>query len=97
MAKTNGNVNRSEALNRAKDRELQAALRKIEELERKVKGTAKATPQISFKVSTKGAVSVYGLGRFPVTLYGGQWERLIEKTEELRVFLKDNADSLATK
>lgn len=41
---------------------------------------------ISFKVSEKGAVSVYGMGRFPVTLYRGQWERLL--SEEVRTSLQ---------
>ena len=39
---------------------------------------------LSFKVSEKGALSVYGLGRFPVTLYRGQWERLIEAVPRSR-------------
>jgi hypothetical protein len=48
---------------------------------------------LSFKVSEKGGLSVYGLGRFPVTLYKEQWERLLNVADDLRAFLKAN-DSL---
>ena len=61
----------------------------------KAKQTAKQT--ISFKVSEKGGVSVYGLGRFPVTLYGSQWERLLGKAEDIRAFIAANSGKLATK
>jgi hypothetical protein len=54
--------------------------------------------KLSFKVSeAKGCLSVYGLGRFPVTLYRGQWERLIEVIPQLQQFIKDNASKLAVK
>jgi hypothetical protein len=49
---------------------------------------------ISFKVSDKGSVSVYGLGRFPVTLYYEQWIRLLDKAQELREFLDQNKRKL---
>lgn len=52
---------------------------------------------ISFKVSEKGAVSVYGLGRFPVTLYKEQWEKLLERDAEIRQFILDNASKLKLK
>ena len=52
---------------------------------------------ITFKVSDKGGVSVYGLGRFPVTLYYEQWVRLLEKSQELREFLEDNKSKLKLK
>ena len=45
---------------------------------------------IGFKVSEKGALSVYGLGRFPVTLYKGQWERLIQAMPSLQIFMANN-------
>lgn len=58
----------------------------------------KGTPgQITFKVSEKGAVSVYGMGRFPVTLYKEQWEKLLAKSEELLEFIRENESSLKTK
>jgi hypothetical protein len=52
---------------------------------------------VNFKVSAKGAVSVYGLGRFPVTLYREQWLRLLEKTDDLKVFLDEHAAELKGK
>jgi hypothetical protein len=52
---------------------------------------------INFKVSAKGAVSVYGLGRFPVTLYREQWVRLLERTDDLKAFMEEHADELAKK
>ena len=52
---------------------------------------------ITFKVSDKGGVSVYGLGRFPVTLYYEQWIRLLDKSQELREFLEANKGKLKMK
>ena len=52
---------------------------------------------LSMKVSAKGAISVYGLGRFPVTLYAGQWERLIAASADITAFATANAALLATK
>ena len=52
---------------------------------------------ISFKVSEKGGVSVYGLGRFPVTLYQEQWLRLFTEVENLKTFIEDNKSRLKTK
>ena len=46
--------------------------------------------QLRLKVSEKGALSVYGLGRFPVTLYKEQWRRLFDIADEMKAFLKDN-------
>jgi hypothetical protein len=52
---------------------------------------------LKLKVSDKGAVSLYGLGRFPVTLYGGQWERLLAAKDEIESFIQANASQLSTK
>ncbi len=52
---------------------------------------------MSLKVSEKGALSVYGLGRFPVTLYKEQWQKLLAMTDEIRAFLKENDDRLKSK
>jgi hypothetical protein len=52
---------------------------------------------LSMRVSQKGALSVYGLGRFPVTLYKEQWFRLLDMTEEIRAFIKQNEEQLSTK
>ena len=46
--------------------------------------------QLRLKVSEKGALSVYGLGRFPVTLYKEQWTRLLDHADEIKSFLKEN-------
>lgn len=51
----------------------------------------------SFKVSEKGAVSVYGLGRFPVTLYKEQWIRLLDMADDLRAFIVEHEPELKTK
>ncbi len=64
------------------------------ELELAKRGQA---PTLTCKVSAKGAVSVYGLGRFPVTLYAQQWERLIPYTPEIVGFIEANAASLSRK
>jgi len=52
---------------------------------------------VTCKVSGKGAVSVYGLGRFPVTLYREQWERLLQSADHIRGFINDNAEKLKRK
>jgi hypothetical protein len=52
---------------------------------------------LTLKVSPKCAVSVYGLGRFPVSLYQEQWLRLLEKAEDIRAFIKSNESVLAKK
>jgi hypothetical protein len=52
---------------------------------------------IHFKVSEKGGVSVYGLGRFPVTLYYEQWIRLLDRATELREFVESNKGTLKLK
>jgi hypothetical protein len=51
----------------------------------------------SMKVSEKGAVSVYGLGRFPVTLYQEQWEKLLSMADEIRTFIAENKAKLKVK
>lgn len=68
---------------------------KVAELEKQ--GGAKRSGSLEFRVSEKGGVSVYGLGRFPVTLYYEQWVRLLEATEGLKKFLEDNKSRLKLK
>ena len=51
----------------------------------------------SLKVSVKGALSVYGLGRFPVTLYKEQWARLLDNVEDIRAFLQEHDGDLKSK
>ena len=64
------------------------------ENERLKKGSSKG---MSLKVSEKGGVSVYGLGRFPVTLYKEQWKKLLDMSEEIRNFIEVNDDQLKSK
>jgi len=52
---------------------------------------------ISLKVSEKGGVSVYGLGRFPVTLYKEQWAKLLDMADEIRGFIRDHDGELKAK
>jgi hypothetical protein len=72
--------------------ELQA---RIAELEKQV--SARKAGRLDFRVSEKGGVSVYGLGRFPVTLYYEQWSRLLEAADGLRAFLEENKGKLKLK
>lgn len=57
----------------------------------------KGKGRLTLKVSQKGAVSLYGLGRFPVTLYKEQWTRLLEASEEIRAFIRENEAKLKVK
>lgn len=52
---------------------------------------------VTFRVSEKGAVSVYGLGRFPVTLYQEQWDKLLNAVDALRAFIEANREHLKKK
>lgn len=52
---------------------------------------------LSLKVSEKGGLSVYGLGRFPVTLYKEQWNKLLDMAEDIRAFIQANESQLKTK
>lgn len=72
--------------------ELQA---RIAELERQASGRKKGS--LEFRVGEKGGVSVYGLGRFPVTLYYEQWTRLLGASDDLRAFLEENKSRLKLK
>jgi hypothetical protein len=72
--------------------ELKARLAELEK-----QAGAKRTGQLEFRVSEKGGVSVYGLGRFPVTLYYEQWVRLLDATDSLRQFLEENKSKLKLK
>ena len=52
---------------------------------------------LSLKVSEKGAVSLYGMGRFPVTLYKEQWQKLLGFTDEIKKFIEENDHKLSVK
>lgn len=56
-----------------------------------------AATGISMKVSEKGAVSIYGMGRFPVTLYKEQWLKLLDMSDDIRAFISANNAKLKTK
>jgi hypothetical protein len=58
------------------------------------KGAAKG---ISMKVSEKGGLSIYGLGRFPITLYKEQWAKLLDMSDEIRAFMKSHDSELKAK
>jgi hypothetical protein len=68
---------------------------RIAELEKQAGGRRKGA--LEFRVGEKGGVSVYGLGRFPVTLYYEQWVRLLDAAPDLRAFLEDNKSRLKLK
>jgi hypothetical protein len=70
-------------------------LQRIAELEKQA--SSRKTGELQFKVGEKGGVSVYGLGRFPVTLYYEQWQRLLGAAEGLRSFLEENKSRLKLK
>lgn len=80
-----------------------AILRNLNEMSREdliaMLGAAQAASErkLTLKVSAKGAISLYGLGRFPVTLYAGQWERLLANADAITAFAQTNASLLATK
>lgn len=56
-----------------------------------------AATGISMKVSEKGALSIYGMGRFPVTLYKEQWLKLLGMADDIRAFIAANDGQLKTK
>jgi hypothetical protein len=68
---------------------------KLAELEKQVEGRKRGT--LDYKVSEKGGVSVYGLGRFPVTLYYEQWIRLLDQADQIRAFMEENKSRLKMK
>ena len=77
------------------DDDMKAELERLRrESEALKKGTAEG---IRMKVSEKGAVSVYGMGRFPVTLYKEQWLKLLNMSEEIRAFIAENEARLKAK
>lgn len=62
-----------------------------------LKTQKQSSGSLTFKVSAKGAVSVYGLGRFPVTLYQEQWDKLMAAGDDLKRFIDANRESLKKK
>jgi len=78
------------------DEDLQKELERLRAENERLK-VGRAAGDLSMRVSEKGAVSVYGLGRFPVTLYQEQWERLLAQSEAIRSFISDNRERLKKK
>ena len=77
--------------------EMQAELERLRAENEALKASNKRAGSISMKVSEKGAVSVYGLGRFPVTLYQEQWLKLLAMADEIRQFIEENRARLKAK
>ena len=79
----------------ASEEELKAEIERLRVENEALKKPARG--QMSLKVSEKGALSVYGLGRFPVTLYREQWEKLLGMADEIRKFIQENDNALKKK
>ena len=80
--------------------ELLERVQQLEAENAQLKTQNKSGSGLTMKVSQKGALSVYGMGRFPVTLYADQWKRLDEeliKNGQLDEFISDNSSSLKFK
>jgi hypothetical protein len=77
------------------DDDTTAELARLKEENERLK--ARQTKGMSLKVSEKGGLSVYGLGRFPVTLYKEQWTKLLDMADDIRTFLKENDAKLKSK
>jgi len=79
------------------DLDLKSELERLRAENEQLKQQQQSPRTVSLKVSEKGGVSVYGLGRFPVTLYKEQWIRLLEMTDQIRSFIKENEKILKVK
>jgi hypothetical protein len=79
----------------ATEQELKAEIERLRAENESLKRPARG--QTSLKVSEKGALSVYGMGRFPVTLYREQWEKLLGMADEIRAFIQQNDQLLKKK
>ena len=77
------------------DEDLHAELERLKAENAALKN--KTSKGISIRVSEKGGVSVYGLGRFPVTLYKEQWNRLLDMADDIRTFIAEHEAELKTK
>ncbi|MBX7232100.1 MAG: hypothetical protein K1X29_08445 [Bdellovibrionales bacterium] len=77
--------------------DLKAELERLKAENEQLKNKKSSRGTLSMKVSEKGGLSVYGLGRFPVTLYKEQWLKLISIIDEVKKFIEDNDAALKTK
>src|SRR4051812_26221990 len=80
---------------RMSDDDLRAELEQLKAENERLKGQRGRS--VSLKVSEKGGVSVYGLGRFPVTLYKEQWTKLLAMADEIKEFIRENDAKLKAK
>ena len=69
----------------------------LEALNASLKASLHKPAKISLKVSEKGALSVYGLGRFPATFYPEQWNTIFAKSEDIKAFIAEHKDEFSTK
>ena len=79
----------------ASDEELKLEIERLRAENESLKKPARG--QVYLKVSEKGGLSVYGMGRFPVTLYREQWEKLLGMADEIRTFIRENDSTLKKK
>jgi hypothetical protein len=79
----------------SREEEMKAEIERLRAENETLKKPARG--QLSLKVSEKGALSVYGMGRFPVTLYREQWEKLMAMSDQIREFIQANDATLKKK
>lgn len=77
------------------DEDLKAELERLRAENEALKN--RGSKGVSMKVSEKGGVSIYGLGRFPVTLYKEQWTKLLDMSDDIRAFIRENESKLKAK
>jgi hypothetical protein len=84
-------------MNDMADENIHAELERLKAENESLREKQKRGSAVSMKVSEKGAVSVYGLGRFPVTLYQEQWSKLLSLSDDIKQFIEENKAALKVK